>query len=55
MDDYVNNWFATVALVNMIIGLNNAEKNKKQESKQNEIDRKLDKIIDLLERINDEH
>lgn len=50
MDDYINNWFATLTLFNMMIGLTNAEKNKQQQIKQESIEQKLDLIIELLER-----
>lgn len=48
--DYVDDWFATLTLFNMMIGLTNAEKNKSQQIKQESIEKKLDLIIDLLER-----
>ena len=42
-------FFITIALINLSIGLDNNEKNSKQEQKQLEIDKKLNKILELLD------
>ena len=42
-------YFLMVSIINLSIGLDNNEKNKLQEQKQLEIDKKLDKILELLD------
>ena len=42
-------FFITLGLINLSIGLDNNDKNIKQEQKQIEIDTKLNKILELLE------
>ena len=42
-------YFLIVSMINLSIGLDNNEKNIKQEQKQLEIDDKLNKILELLD------
>ncbi len=53
--DTNDSWFTTLALFNMMIGLTNTQKNKEQQLKQETLEQKLDKIIELLERKQNEH
>lgn len=52
-----NDWtffFVFMSLFNTSLGLSNIDKNTEQEKKQDRIEKKLDKIISLLEDKNNE-
>lgn len=41
-------WFALTTLFNTSIGLSNMQKNSEQELRQNRIEEKIDKILEIL-------
>ena len=41
-------WFAMASLINTTIGLSNVERNKDQEERQERIESKVDKILEIL-------
>lgn len=41
-------WFAVVSLFNTSIGLSNVERNTEQEERQMRIEKKLDKILEII-------
>lgn len=51
-NDYVS-WFAIISLFNTNLGLSNFSKNNEQEEKQQRIEKKLDKLIKLVEELNE--
>jgi hypothetical protein len=53
-NDSLSLWFVFMTLFNTGIGLNNQEKNSKQEDKQKQIENKLDKILKILEENNEQ-
>ena len=51
MDDNSYNLFDLVAVVNFIIGVSNYSQNQEQTRNQNDIDCKLDSILDEIEQL----
>jgi hypothetical protein len=53
-EEFLNDWFTLLTVIGIGLGFTNLNKNKVQESKQEELSKKIDRILFLLEKNGEE-